>query len=127
MTATNDTLAAFWWFQYLQFLNNTRNETQVEKSKVCADSVNEEYLDCGKRCVLGCFVDSSVESRACNTVDSICVEGCFCKTGLIRHRGKCIKSIECPTKKCQDPDEIYVSLSAENISAIELIGIFSGV
>lgn len=82
---------------------------------ICNDPHNEVYQECGSKCVLGCRY-ASVSSgsvtfgkRECDTND--CVEGCFCKTGLVRHQNKCIPALECPIRKCHHRDEVYVSKS----------------
>lgn len=85
--------------------------------KTCLDNKHEVYQDCGRKCVLGCrFATQSSSSSAinigkheCDKLDSNCVEGCFCKTGLVRHQSKCIPARECPIRKCHR-DEVYVSL-----------------
>lgn len=80
---------------------------------VCHDSKNEVYQQCGSKCVLGCRYAAasssgiSVSKNDCNKND--CVEGCFCKTGLVRHQTKCIPALECPIRKCHHRDEVYVS------------------
>lgn len=78
----------------------------------CLDSVNEVYQECGSKCVLGCRYSSSASvftagKHECDKND--CVEGCFCKTGLVRHQSKCIPALECPIRKCHHRDEVYVS------------------
>lgn len=78
---------------------------------ICADPVNEVYQKCGNKCVLGCryaatSVGISFAKHDCDRND--CVEGCFCKTGLVRHQTKCIPPSECPIRKCLK-NEIYVS------------------
>lgn len=79
---------------------------------VCVDPVNEVYQKCGSKCVLGCrYATSSVgitiSKNDCDKND--CVEGCFCKTGLVRHQDKCILPQECPIRKCSK-NEVYVSV-----------------
>lgn len=81
---------------------------------VCHDSKNEVYQQCGSKCVPGCryAVASSsgitISKNECNKND--CVEGCFCKTGLVRHQTKCIPAIECPIRKCHNREEVYVCI-----------------
>lgn len=85
--------------------------------KTCLDSKHEVYQDCGRKCVLGCRYATASSSNSaisigkheCDKLDSNCVEGCFCKTGLVRHQSKCIPARECPIRKCHR-DEVYVSL-----------------
>lgn len=82
-----------------------------ERPKSCADPENEVYQKCGNKCVLGCrYATSStgitLAKHDCEKND--CVEGCFCKTGLVRHQNKCIPASECPIRKCIK-NEVYVS------------------
>ena len=53
-----------------------------------------EYSQCGSACEPTCESYLSVESqfRAC---PAVCVEGCFCKEGLIGYRDRCVDSREC--------------------------------
>lgn len=88
------------------------NKDKCDKPKVCADPVNEVYQQCGNKCVLGCRYASltsgiTLAKHDCEKND--CVEGCFCKTGLVRHQAKCIPAAECPIRKCQK-NEVYVSV-----------------
>lgn len=82
--------------------------------KICADPVNEVYQSCGNKCVLGCRYSSTSSVIAGITLPKFdcdkndCVEGCFCKHGLVRHQNKCIPASECPIRKC-NRYEIYVS------------------
>lgn len=87
-----------------------------EHPRVCADPENEVYQKCGNKCVLGCrYATSSsgitISKHDCEKND--CVEGCFCKTGLVRHQTKCIPASECPIRKCQK-NEVYVSVLQHN-------------
>ena len=57
--------------------------------KVCDDPVNEVYQKCGGKCVLGCRyaatsagISLTISKHECEEND--CVEGCFCKMGLVR-------------------------------------------
>lgn len=81
---------------------------------VCHDPHNEVFQQCGSKCVLGCrFAAASsagvtVSKNECSKND--CVEGCFCKTGLVRHQTKCIPALECPIRKCNHRDEVYVCI-----------------
>lgn len=83
------------------------------KHPECHDPHNEVFQDCGSKCVLGCRFASvssgslTVGKNECSKND--CVEGCFCKTGLVRHQTKCIPALECPIRKCNHRDEVYVS------------------
>lgn len=94
------------------------HEVTPAPAKVCLDNIHEVYQDCGRKCVLGCkyaFASTTISipftggKHECDKLDTNCVEGCFCKTGLIRHQGKCIPARECPIRKCHR-DEIYVSV-----------------
>lgn len=83
----------------------------VDVHKVCADPEREVYQKCGSKCVLGCRYASTssgitISKHDCEKND--CVEGCFCKTGLVRHQSKCIPALECPIRKCHNRDEVYV-------------------
>lgn len=85
-----------------------------DEEKVCADPKNEVYQECGSKCVLGCRyaatssgVSITISKHDCEKND--CVEGCFCKTGLVRHQTKCIPASECPVRKCNPRFEVYVS------------------
>lgn len=76
------------------------------------------YQSCGSKCVLGCRYAAttsttvSISKYECEKND--CVEGCFCKTGLVRHQTKCIPAAECPVRKCNNRNEVYVSHIAVN-------------
>lgn len=88
------------------------NKDKCDRPKVCADPVSEVYQKCGNKCVLGCRYASltsgiTLSKHDCEKND--CVEGCFCKTGLVRHQSKCIPASECPIRKCQK-NEVYVSV-----------------
>lgn len=90
--------------------------------KVCEDPENEVYQSCGNKCVLGCRYASTssgitISKHDCEKND--CVEGCFCKTGLVRHQSKCIQPDECPVRKCNHRYEVYVSYS-ENVSFVDI-------
>lgn len=59
---------------------------------------NEMYQECGTKCVLGCKNAASsagitLSNDECKSTE--CVSGCFCKDGLVRHRDKCIQTVEC--------------------------------
>lgn len=80
----------------------------------CLDNEHEVYQQCGSKCVLGCryATSTSILSIGKHECDkNECVEGCFCKTGLVRHQSKCIPALECPIRKCHHRDEIYVSVN----------------
>lgn len=82
-----------------------------ETSSMCTDSMNEVYQKCGNKCVLGCrYATSSagitISKQECEQND--CVDGCFCKAGLVRHQNKCIPQSECPIRKCSK-NEVHVS------------------
>lgn len=71
-------------------------------SKACADSENEEYRMCGKKCVLNCRYDATVapfliSKKQCDT--NKCVEGCFCKENFVRYNNKCVPIDECPARR----------------------------
>ncbi|KAI5637847.1 trypsin inhibitor like cysteine rich domain-containing protein [Phthorimaea operculella] len=52
---------------------------------------NEEYLLCGSACPFNC---SDPEGPV--TCDEDCVEGCFCKSGFLRHdNGTCVSADQC--------------------------------
>lgn len=91
----NDSLTAFIDFKKYQELSN------ATISKMCADAETEEYKSCGDKCVLSCQSSASqlgiiVLEKDCG--NSTCVEGCFCKDGLVRHQNKCIAAKECPLR-----------------------------
>lgn len=72
------------------------------KSEVCANSETEEYRKCDNKCVLGCRHASSssgITLSKADCVNSECIDGCFCRDGLIRHQNKCIPASECPIRK----------------------------
>lgn len=70
-------------------------------SAVCENLEIEEYLKCGNNCILGCRYDNSssgitLSKDECNK--TACIDGCFCKDGLVRHLNKCIPAVECPAR-----------------------------
>lgn len=91
--------------EYFELFTTHRSARQgVDSSKnvsaLCSDAENEVYEKCGKKCILGCqFALSSMKITAakdeCEKVD--CIEGCFCKDGLVRYEDKCVPATECPT------------------------------
>lgn len=88
---------------------------------ICADPVNEVYQECGSKCVLGCRYTTlsagiTISKHDCEKND--CVEGCFCKTGLVRHQTKCIPASECPIRKCHHRDEVYMCGAAAPITCM---------
>lgn len=92
--------------------HHEHHEHHEESHLMCADPENEVYQECGGKCVLGCkYATTSpgitISKHDCEKND--CVEGCFCKTGLVRHQTKCIAATECPIRKCHR-DEVYVSI-----------------
>lgn len=80
--------------------------------------MNEAYHRCGNKCVLGCRYASATQTLTPSIAGislskfecdkNECVEGCFCKHGLVRHQNKCIPPNECPIRKC-NRYEVYVS------------------
>lgn len=75
---------------------NTTNSTEK-----CADLGTEDYQKCGSKCILSCRYASlpselTVSKDACDKNE--CIEGCFCKQGLVRHQDKCIPLNECPVR-----------------------------
>lgn len=101
--------------KYQQYVNARRhprnaNSLNQTKSSICSDLKSEEYQKCGNKCVLGCRYDSLVSGNAsltenCNATK--CIEGCFCKEGLVRYHKKCIPATECPTRKSKAIGMIY--------------------
>lgn len=93
--------------------NSPCHQQEYTPFNVCHDTENEVFQECGSKCVLGCrYAAASTSSvtigkHECDKND--CVEGCFCKTGLVRHQNKCIPVLECPIRKCHHRDEVYVS------------------
>lgn len=70
-------------------------------SIVCTDPENEEYRKCDSKCVLSCRSDPSIaeikiSKDQCD--ETKCIEGCFCKNGLVRYLGKCIQAEKCVTR-----------------------------
>lgn len=89
----------------------TTTATPIYEEPTCADPENEVYQACGNKCVLGCRFANTTEDivtskKVCDK--NVCVAGCFCKAGLVRHHSRCIPATECPIQKCQR-DESYVS------------------
>lgn len=87
-------------------------------NEVCADAENEVYQMCGSKCVLGCryaTTSSGITLSKNDCEKNDCVEGCFCKTGLVRHQTKCIPASECPIRKCNQRYEVYVSQFARKL------------
>ncbi|XP_031618162.1 cell wall protein DAN4-like [Contarinia nasturtii] len=59
---------------------------------------NEEYQECGKKCVLSCRYLRSTHEITLSKDDcetSECVKGCFCKKELVRSGDKCVSIAEC--------------------------------
>ncbi|XP_055930162.1 zonadhesin-like [Argiope bruennichi] len=57
---------------------------------ICGD--NEEFKECGTACPTDCT--NPIPKNPC---PPICVKGCFCKPGFIRHpNGKCVRPESCP-------------------------------
>lgn len=56
---------------------------------------NETYKECGTNCEETCD-EYSTHGIACG---AICISGCFCKPGLVRHEKTCIKKEKCPKIK----------------------------
>lgn len=81
------------------------NDLDFNEAGVCANPETEEYRKCGNRCVLGCRHASSSskvalsEAECDDEIATKCVEGCFCKDGLVRHQNKCIPAKLCPTRR----------------------------
>ena len=65
-----------------------------------------EYNDCGSHC------------HTCDMLDSVCpavcVSGCFCPTGLIQYRDRCVDILECPSLLASE-------LSNETMAALLLL------
>lgn len=97
-----------------KFIENNGDDDGEHHHNVCADPENEVYQKCGGKCVMGCRYATtspgsiSISKHDCDKND--CVEGCFCKTGLVRHQTRCIQPTECPIRKCHR-DEVYVSIN----------------
>lgn len=88
--------------KYNAIFQTLRNSTDESLRKECADPENEVYEKCGSKCVLGCrnsftSLDIAVAKGDCEKAS--CVEGCFCKEGLVRNRGVCIPATECSIRK----------------------------
>lgn len=98
----------------------TPNKTQIQ---VCADSENEEYRECGNKCVLSCRYATSPEDIAASEQDcdkSECVAGCYCKDGFVLYQDRCILAKECPN---QSRKAIEHKTEPENVNSPEK-GIF---
>lgn len=99
--------------QHIQIRQTTTTTTTVAPSyaePTCADPVNEVYQACGNKCVFGCryantTADTAASKKDCD--ENVCVAGCFCKGGLVRHQSRCIPATECPIQKCHRY-EVYV-------------------
>lgn len=112
--------------QLLRSHRHPRNANALNKtdSNICSDLQTEEYKKCGNHCILGCSHDRLtsgliVSKDDCNATK--CVEGCFCKDGLVRHQNKCIPAKECPGRRSK-----AVEFIADNFSPFfKHLGIFS--
>ncbi|CAL1266706.1 unnamed protein product [Larinioides sclopetarius] len=63
---------------------------------------DEVYLTCGSACPPTC----STLRRTDVACISLCVQGCFCRDGLVRNdQGECVEPEECPQKKCPKNEE----------------------
>ncbi|XP_058797462.1 hemocytin [Phymastichus coffea] len=55
--------------------------------------------DCFRRkCELSC--ENLLESDPCPSVDDVCVQGCFCPDGMVRHGDTCVPPAECRDCVC---------------------------
>lgn len=109
--------------QYKQLAINSNKQN----AELCATE-SEEYRRCGNKCVLACRYDLSVSgiTIAKNDCDETrCVEGCFCKDGLVRYQNRCIPAKECPIRRNRAMDimnemstpnknETYTQIKAQN-------------
>lgn len=119
--------------KYQQLVNarrhprNARSLNQT-KSSNCMDLEKEEYQKCGNNCVLGCRFDSIILSENATSTENKtekcdatkCIEGCFCKKGLVRHHRKCIPATECPARKSRIMGMLYENPSYQS----KILGLF---
>lgn len=107
------------WYEFQNY--GYYQQRYPEPVSVCADPMNEVYQACGSKCVIGCryanarYARITVFESDCDI--NICVAGCFCKAGLVRHQSRCIPATECPIPKCQQ-NEVYVG--AQKIISITI-------
>lgn len=81
----------------------------------CAE--NEEYQECGKKCVLGCKNSSSslgitLSEEECEKTE--CVKGCFCKDGFARQQDKCVPVSECSSRQSREYEYVIVDTSVNS-------------
>ncbi|XP_031623709.1 uncharacterized protein LOC116341019 isoform X3 [Contarinia nasturtii] len=85
------------------------------ETNVCGE--NEEYLECGKKCMLSCRYSASSFGIALSEDEcekNECVKGCFCKDGLVRQRDKCVPVAECSSRQSKAFDiEMDTSYNSE--------------
>ena len=75
-----------------------REDCPTTSSPTC-DGENFEYTLCGSYCPPSC--DNLFDFIIC---PSVCIEGCFCKTGYVLNtNGECILPNECPIKSTEIP------------------------
>ncbi|CAL1267801.1 unnamed protein product [Larinioides sclopetarius] len=70
--------------------------------------INEEFHECGTACPANC-TNRLQPQRFCSTV---CVKGCFCRSGFVRDQnGKCVPPEQCPVV-CKENEEFQECGSA---------------
>ncbi|XP_077284921.1 zonadhesin-like [Arctopsyche grandis] len=77
---------------------------------------NEVYKICGRSCQPSCDDLNPICSNQC-------VEGCFCRSGFVRHQGRCIPVNECPlkcgTNEVYNPCPAYCSFDLDCARVID--------
>lgn len=105
-----------------------------QNPELCA-AETEEYRKCGNKCVLACRNDSfaskiTISRNDCDAAK--CIEGCFCKDGLVRNQNRCIPAKECPIRRNRAMDmmdemidtkknETYTQNKAQNQTQAQIL------